>query len=463
MTTTTVRTATLRPLRFGIILLVLVGATTTVVACSSGDVASSSDVANAASVTASDGEVVSKIEQGLGWRGGCACLPVAQCPTTACINGTITRECVDLKCRSDSSACYVEADGTTCLTSGTLPVKSTCDGGYCGTCSGCYNGDGLCYPGNALTMCGARGKECRSCNDANPCTTDSCSSTGACSNVPVDDKTSCSGGACFGGKCCTTCQTNGVCQSGATIDACGTGGGECKACEKPSNPCMRATCSAGGCGTEPVPEGTTCSDGKFCNGNEACDGKGACVAGTPPDCTSNSECISKQCDETQQKCTETPNLGAKCSDGNACTTGDACDASGKCASTGVKNCNDGKICTSDECNPTTGDCVYTPVTDGNPCDDGNSCTTGEACRAGLCTSGAISCDDNNICTQDTLDCQTSLCSHAPVTGAVACVPTDKCFYNGDCSQGACVGKTPVNCDDGNPCTKDSCDSASGCV
>jgi MYXO-CTERM domain-containing protein len=213
-----------------------------------------------------------------------------------------------------------------------------------------------------------------------------------------------------------------------------------------------------------VAEGTSCSDGKFCNGNEACDNQGNCIAGTPPDCTSSDPCVTKQCDEAQQTCAITANVGVKCSDGNACTVGDACDANGKCTSNGNKNCNDGKTCTADTCDPATGDCVYKPVTDGFQCDDGVACTTGETCRNGQCiAAGTVSCDDNNICTQDILDCQTSQCSHAPVVGTVACVPTDKCFYNGECSQGSCVGKTPVNCDDGNPCTKDSCDPASGCV
>jgi hypothetical protein len=76
-----------------------------------------------------------------------------------------------------------------------------------------------------------------------------------------------------------------------------------------------------------------------------------------------------------------------------------------------------------------------------PCSDGNICTgaagTGvDQCSDGACVAGGCntnSCDDSNACTT-----------------------------NDTCSNCACVGGTPPNCNDGNECTNDSCDPLTGC-
>lgn len=441
-------------------LFVLAGAVTIVAACSSGESVGRGEVAHEAGA---DAERVALAQQGLGWDGGCVCLPIASCPpkTGGCVRSPSALECPKLLCLGTSSVCFVESDKSTCTNS--AGKTDTCDGGSCGTCTGCYSSNGLCQPGTATTACLVEGERyCKSCDDGNECTTDSCGPRG-CTSTKVEDKTACTGGMCFGGTCCTGCTVNGTCQPGVKIDACGAAGAECRACAKPSNPCLRATCIGGACGTEPVPKGTSCTDGKVCNGEETCDGNGACLAGTPKDCTTSDACMTAHCDDTQG-CVSSPNVGAKCSDGNACTVGDVCDANGQCVPSGPKNCDDGKFCTKDACDPATGTCSYEPLTDGTDCDDLIACTTGETCQAGVCkAAGTISCDDNNICTQDILDCAANQCSYVPVAETVACVPEDKCFYNGTCNAGQCQGTTAVNCDDGNPCTQDSCDPAVGCV
>lgn len=67
------------------------------------------------------------------------------------------------------------------------------------------------------------------------------------------------------------------------------------------------------------------------------------------------------------------------------------------------------------------------------CDDGNVCNGSETCVGGSCQAGTpLNCNDGNACTTDS--CNTS-------TGCV---------------------NTPINCDDGDPCTADSCDPGSGC-
>jgi hypothetical protein len=72
------------------------------------------------------------------------------------------------------------------------------------------------------------------------------------------------------------------------------------------------------------------------------------------------------------------------------------------------------------------------------------------------------CDDGNPCTQDSCDPATGTCVHTPVPDGTPCNDGNPCTQNDTCINGACVS-TPVNCDDGIACTQDSCDPASGCV
>ena len=44
-----------------------------------------------------------------------------------------------------------------------------------------------------------------------------------------------------------------------------------------------------------------------------------------------------------------------------------------------------------------------------------------------------------------------------------CDDGDACTTVDLCENGLCTGTTPANCDDGNPCTDDSCDSEAGCL
>lgn len=75
----------------------------------------------------------------------------------------------------------------------------------------------------------------------------------------------------------------------------------------------------------------------------------------------------------------------------------------------------------------------------------------------LCPS---SCDDGNACSVDTCNPATG-CIHADSTGP-ACDDGDACSTGDACQAGKCVGQ-PVSCDDGKPCTSDSCETAAGCV
>ncbi len=101
------------------------------------------------------------------------------------------------------------------------------------------------------------------------------------------------------------------------------------------------------------------------------------------------------------------------------------------------------------------------VADGSSCDDGNVCTTVDACIAGACAGGSpLDCNDGNVCTDDscipTSGCL-SINNTAPCDDASACTIVDTC------NAGVCVGQPPLECNDGNPCTQDSCDDLTGCI
>ena len=101
------------------------------------------------------------------------------------------------------------------------------------------------------------------------------------------------------------------------------------------------------------------------------------------------------------------------------------------------DCDDDNVCTDDVCNVNTSVCVTTP--NQSPCDDGIHCTEGEQCADGVCQGGALnhaSCDDGHVCTDDTC---------APITGCQSTANTADCddgvacTANDVCAEGICSG------------------------
>jgi formylglycine-generating enzyme required for sulfatase activity len=115
-------------------------------------------------------------------------------------------------------------------------------------------------------------------------------------------------------------------------------------------------------------------------------------------------------------------------------------------------------CVKSTCQPATGLCLPVNVPDQTACDDGLKCTAGDMCTAGLCLpTGDKLCDDGNPCTEDSCFEGTG-CINKPVPGP--CSDGSACTTGDACSGGNCIGY-PVLCEDGNPCTKGICDPATG--
>jgi hypothetical protein len=276
--------------------------------------------------------------------------------------------------------------------------------------------------------------EDRECADTNPCTNDRCTD-GFCVNAPSTGK------ACDDANECTidTFCANGKCVGTALV--CNDG-----------SPCTNDFCeNETGCVYGPL-HGPPCDDGNDCSEDDTCIG-GVCK-GKGPDCSDDNPCTEDNCEGTDG-CTHFGLTGAPCDDGNPCTQGDTC-SKGVCVGT-PKACDDFDSCTIDKCNP-FGQCTHSPVS--GPCDDGNACTEEDECELGDCEGLTKNCGDKNPCTTDTCD---------PVLGCqyknlniVTCSDGNVCTEGDACQFGVCIG-TPKDCDDNKDCTLDACNASGVCT
>ncbi len=355
------------------------------------------------------------------------CEPNLGCVYQAVADGT--------PCTS-GNACQTEEQCTLGICTGGLPIScddaNPCTADTCNPAKGCMH----------TVIAGA------SCDDGNPCTTgESCDATGNCtsSQPPCDDGNACTTDACisfpFGGKPICT-HGNIVCNDGiaCTLDTCDPATGciytpDDTACDD-GNPCTTDTCAlkAGGCIHTAAADGTPCDDGVACTAGDICKG-GTCQG--LADCDDANPCTTDTCaHKFGGVCIHGPVAdGTPCDDGDVCTLETAC-LGGACAQVlSTRKCDDANPCTADLCDPHKG-CLYPPVPDGSSCDDGNTCTRMDACKGGQCNGQLVTalCDDGDPCTID------------------VCVNVPGATY--DCQH------APVDCDDGLACTKDGCNGGS---
>jgi hypothetical protein len=335
-----------------------------------------------------------------------------------------------------------------------------------------------------IDVCGIPCASNVECNDLDACNgVETCSAGFCTAGTPVvcDDGNACNGnetcspttGACLAGQP-PLCEDGNPCNGTETCDpTLGCVAGAPLVCND-ANPCNGVeSCNplTGGC----LPGIPLCDDLNPCNGTEVCDPVTAtCSPGTPVDCDDKQLCNGVEtCDPATGAC----KAGVpKCDNGNPCDGVESCNATtGAC---GPSPANTVPVCTGDPCNPglcdpkskQTDPCVYkslcddgvdcngvatctievipsptgpptilprcTPPADTNLCDDGDPCNGVESCSTatGRCVSTPPPCDDGNVC--DGIE---------------------------TCAGGTCGAGTPLDCDDLNPCTDDSCDAVQGCV
>ena len=148
---------------------------------------------------------------------------------------------------------------------------------------------------------------------------------------------------------------------------------------------------------------------------------------------------------------------AQCDDGLFCNGTEQC-LSGSCVAGSPAACNDGVACTQDECNETTKACTH--QANNAACDDNNACNGTEVCNLTQgCQNGTpLDCNDINACTQDSCD-PTLGCQHS----ALSCDDSNVCTTDSCSTAVGCqhANNTDPCSDDGNSCTNDVC-SAGTC-
>jgi len=380
------------------------------------------------------------------------------------------------------------------------PVALECTGGCdkdeeCEDNGNYCDGDFVCLAG----ICTLDKGTIVFCPDSDTCSDFACEpATGKCLTVPkneggsCDDQDTCTGA----GKC-----AKGKCEKGAQID-----------CSDP-NPCTFDFCSdvTGKCAHDPLPNiGLPCDDANGCTNADVCTDDGSCDGALKP-CSDGNPCTEDGCDPATGQCTAVPQVGGECEDTDPCTGTGKCTAQGTCSAPPV-DCNDFNDCTQDACDA-GGSCVHVPVAEGQTCIYPSTapgaqdicvplgkCDAGGTCKAGQDQCGChldsdCKAKDKDLCdglltcqlTGQIFDCvpapgtavvcntgadttcrkakcepASGECFLSDVANGTSCSDGNACTLGDSCLAGSCSSGLPVDCDDSNDCTTDSCEPATGC-
>lgn len=196
-------------------------------------------------------------------------------------------------------------------------------------------------------------------------------------------------------------------------------------------------------------EDADCDDGRICNGVEVCMA-GVCAPGVGIDCDDGVACTADACEEETARCVHVP-IPATCDDGLFCNGVERCDGRAGCVAGMPPACDDRIACTIDTCDEASRSCLH--ETDDDLCDDGVVCNGVERCDEAIgCAAGeGIDCDDGVPCTADSCDDADGTCRHAPDDAScddgLYCNGAERCDGVAGCLMG-----TP-------PCDGASCDEA----
>ena len=122
-------------------------------------------------------------------------------------------------------------------------------------------------------------------------------------------------------------------------------------------------------------------------------------------------------------------------------------------------CDDANLCTDEMC-ADDGGCLSVPNT--APCPDDDLCNGDEVCGGGECTSGpSVDCAGvASPCLEPVCNPETGGCD-LPVAEGTPCDDEDVCNGDETCSEGDCLGGTPLALSDDVDCTVDLCDTTDG--
>jgi len=419
--------------------------------------------------------------------GGDAVEPMGCQTPDDCIGKGAPEQCQKVDCQANQCVVVPVLNGTPCEDGDLCTDNDQCTIGQCqGTVKECSDGN-LCTD----DACNAATGQCdfinntKGCDDGNACTqTDQCDGgvcTGADNQCDCQVDDDCEeyddGNPCTGVVRCVNSEC--VVDQATVVDCSGIDAGPCKDvyCDEQD----------GQCKTKNSADDSGCDDGNACTAADSCS-DGSCVGETLK-CDDGDECTVDGCDPATGCTTDAVDDGTECNDGSLCTSGDHCEA-GACVGDLVEECDsceadedcqdfeDGNLCngtlkciegkclvddesivvcdipegdcTESKCNPATGECETGEMLDGTPCDDANFCTELDYCSMGDCKGLPIDCDDVNACTDETCDPDVG-CVYEPKEGS--CGDGDPCTLNDHCADGVCVGDPDPAC---------QCDSSADC-
>jgi len=244
-----------------------------------------------------------------------------------------------------------------------------------------------------------------SCDDSDPCTTDTLVGDGTCEAHCTNDEIACTDGD----GCCPTGCNNNTDDDCAAV--CGNGVVE------PNDPINPETCDTGIPAEESGSCPTSCSDGEACT-SDTLTGTGcqiACAYDPITSCTSNDGCCPSDCSLANDGDLDCPgcgnarletNLGEECDDGNAANL-DGCTTS---------------------CTTQSGQ-IGDPCNSSNDCNSMLTCLTGSSVPGGYCSQkdcipSVTPCPDNAVCTDQLTTGPTSAC-------AEPCQADTDCRWNED--------------------------------
>ncbi len=324
-----------------------------------------------------------------------------------------------------------------------------CPGGF-----GCACGEsGDCDSGHCIET--PAGKICTvTCVENCPSDDFKCVTTGS----GADTATIC---VSKGGNLCNPCNSNNECQIAGHGDArcvdqgdagafCGTGCSSDNDCAT-GHKCTEVKDVAGATSKQCTPTAGSC----------ACS-DAAITAELSTTCyktVGNAKCAGKRVCLADGKPNAPPGGGlsaclAETPDAESCDGQDN-DCDGE---TDESTCDDNEECTVDACDAKDG-CKHTNKS--GPCDaDGTSCTQDDVCKDGKCEAGKVlNCDDNNPCTKDTCDPKDG-CKYEN-TQAPCNADDNDCTVADKCKEGKCVAGEAKSCDAGKECVTGSCSIVDG--